>query len=488
MSCFERKERINENFDIDYQLNLPQYLDDVERLVKCCVKNVASDYELTQTGITVYGKSVITVMYKASDGITLSSIFEEEFSRAFDLSECDYPSFAEVNLYTAYSNSRLVNQRRIDVHTALNAQISVYCKRDVSTLNKCEKAFLKTDESETLNIKGCGACSFDFDESFSISSSDTQIKNIVNTYVNCTVSDKKIIKDKMLVKINSEISCVYCDEKNKLGKAVYSFSSSKIIEISDCLETDNALVSAQISQLYIKPKANADNRLCDIETVGRIVIQYKICSSQKQSLAVDTYVPHYSFTDEKSKLSVKSNPIYYYDTKNTELSFECEKSIVEIIDLNVQILRSYINMSVLNVQILLRFFYYDDTSSLCYFEKDGTCEIKLNDNEYEGEGTATLNSFDFVIGDASKIKLRLSLDYTAYLYTEKTVEYITDINVQERLQNENAYELTLYFASDNESVWEIAKRFSTDTRLIMSENDLSSDKIKGKRVLLVPGM
>lgn len=198
MSCFERKERINENFDIDYQLNLPQYLDDVERLVKCCVKNVASDYELTQTGITVYGKSVITVMYKASDGITLSSIFEEEFSRAFDLSECDYPSFAEVNLYTVYSNSRLVNQRRIDVHTALNAQISVYCKRDVSTLNKCEKAFLKTDESETLNIKGCGACSFDFNESFSISSSDTQIKNIVNTYVNCTVSDKKSLRTKCL--------------------------------------------------------------------------------------------------------------------------------------------------------------------------------------------------------------------------------------------------------------------------------------------------
>lgn len=38
MNCNETKERINESFDIDYQLNLPQYLDDVEKLIKCCVK------------------------------------------------------------------------------------------------------------------------------------------------------------------------------------------------------------------------------------------------------------------------------------------------------------------------------------------------------------------------------------------------------------------------------------------------------------------
>ena len=61
-------------------------------------------------------------MYKASDGSTLSNIFEEEFSKTFDITSCDYPDFAEVNVFTAYSNSRLVNQRRIDVHTALNAQ------------------------------------------------------------------------------------------------------------------------------------------------------------------------------------------------------------------------------------------------------------------------------------------------------------------------------------------------------------------------------
>lgn len=82
MNCNETKERINESFDIDYQLNLPQYLDDVEKLIKCCVKNVVADYNLSSSSIIIYGKSIITIMYKTADGSTLSNIFEEEFSKS----------------------------------------------------------------------------------------------------------------------------------------------------------------------------------------------------------------------------------------------------------------------------------------------------------------------------------------------------------------------------------------------------------------------
>ena len=71
MNCNETKERINESFDIDYQLNLPQYLDDVEKLIKCCVKNVVADYNLSSSSIIIYGKSIITIMYKTADGSTI---------------------------------------------------------------------------------------------------------------------------------------------------------------------------------------------------------------------------------------------------------------------------------------------------------------------------------------------------------------------------------------------------------------------------------
>lgn len=82
MNCNETKERINESFDIDYQLNLPQYLDDVEKLIKCCVKNVVADYNLSSSSIIIYGKSIITIMYKTADGSTLSIYLKKSFQKS----------------------------------------------------------------------------------------------------------------------------------------------------------------------------------------------------------------------------------------------------------------------------------------------------------------------------------------------------------------------------------------------------------------------
>ena len=99
-----------------------------------------------------------------------------------------------------------------------------------------------------------------------------------------------------------------------------------------------------------------------------------------------------------------------------------------------------------------------------------------------------LLNYDFVINNTSKINLRLSIDYTAFLYQEENIEYITDISTDEMLDDSNTPQLTLYFAKKNESVWDIAKSFSTDSKLIIDENELTSDIIDTRRVLLVPGM
>lgn len=488
INCNEMREKINESFDIDYQLNLPQYLDDIDKLIKCCVKNVVTDYDLSSSSIIVYGKSIITIMYKTEDNMTLSNIYEEEFSRTFDITDCNYPDFAQVNLCTAYSNSRLVNQRRIDVHTSLNAQINIFCKKNIHYLSNCENAFLKSINTDILNVKACCVCSVEFDEAFSLTKGESQIKNIINTYVNSVVSDKKIIKDKMLVKIDNEISVVYCDENSNIDKIKHTFSISRIIDINGCDENDYSLIDAKLCQLYVKPKADTNNQLCDIEAVGRIAISYKICSIEKENISVDSYIPHYKAVSTNEKFTLKSNPAYYFDTKSFEMTFENEKSIIEIVDLNAQVTRAFISSSTLNCAVLLRFFYHDEEGILCYFEKEEMYTLKLNSVELFGEASVNLLSYDFVINNTNKVNLRLNIEYSAFLYKESTIEYIADINAEEKIENSNACELTLYFARENESVWDIAKTFSTDSRLIIEENDLTSDIIDTRRVLLVPGM
>jgi ribulose-5-phosphate 4-epimerase/fuculose-1-phosphate aldolase len=53
-------------------------------------------------------------------------------------------------------------------------------------------------------------------------------------------------------------------------------------------------------------------------------------------------------------------------------------------------------------------------------------------------------------------------------------------------QRDGDYAVKLYFGTDKENIWDIAKRFSTEVEAIMEENDLSDTTLENGRMLLIP--
>ena len=66
----------------------------------------------------------------------------------------------------------------------------------------------------------------------------------------------------------------------------------------------------------------------------------------------------------------------------------------------------------------------------------------------------------------------------------QNISVLTDVNETERISNTPS--LTVYFGKAEESVWNIAKRFSSDENLIIEENALTSDILDADRVLIIP--
>lgn len=488
MCLNESRESSAENFELDFQENLPQYLDDIDRVIKCSVSNVVTNYNVSDSKLTIHGKTIICFTYMNKDSCTLSNIFEEEFTKSVDVDNAELVSFADIKLNTKYSSFRLINQRRIDVHTSLCAHICVYRKNTGKCLTNCKNAFTRQMTMDCLINKNAGISSAEFDETFSLSESGSQIKNIVNTYSICYLEDTKIIKDKMLVKLRIEASVLYVNDDNNLEKCTHSFSISKIIDVADSQEDDKAIVDARISSIYIKSKSGSNDVLNELELVGTVAVSYQICSICSHEFITDSYMPHFNTNIMKEKLSIKKSPVYYNDDRSDELIFDSEKNIIEIIDLKPSIESCVVKQSVMYLTVNLSFLYYDDNSQLCSYDKTAEISFKLSDIECEGEGSANIISFDFVIKSADKIALRLNYTYNAFLYTKQSIDYLSDIEVAGEKNSLNVPELTLYFANESEDVWDIAKSFSTDMSLIMQENNLSSQIIQNKMVVLVPGM
>ncbi len=98
-----------------------------------------------------------------------------------------------------------------------------------------------------------------------------------------------------------------------------------------------------------------------------------------------------------------------------------------------------------------------------------------------------VKSFDYVINSSNQISVRYLIEYTAIRYEEKTFNVLSEINVSDTPMADSPA-LVVYFAKEQEQLWDIAKKFRTSVELIKTENELKDDVLQSRRILLIPGM
>ena len=69
-----------------------------------------------------------------------------------------------------------------------------------------------------------------------------------------------------------------------------------------------------------------------------------------------------------------------------------------------------------------------------------------------------------------------------------SIKAVTDISVDDssRKERDGDYAIKLYFGTENESVWDIAKRYSTSVSAVMEENELTGERLESGGMLLIP--
>ena len=60
------------------------------------------------------------------------------------------------------------------------------------------------------------------------------------------------------------------------------------------------------------------------------------------------------------------------------------------------------------------------------------------------------------------------------------------INSEEIKKTDSNYALRLYFGTTGESIWDIAKKYSTSVNAVMEENNLYDEKLAENSMLLIP--
>lgn len=464
--------------DIDYQESLMSYHDDMLKIVRCRVCNDVINTDFSSGALTVYGKSKIFITYVSeATGCLTTADFEEDFKKIIQI-DCDCTDVqCDVTVINKYNNFRVINQRRIDVHSCFSLKINAVCIKQIEMVVDDEALLIRRDNIHYFSYIGCSLAKAEFEEEAVIPSDSELIKKVINTFYNINIEETKIIKDKMLAKLQVSFSLLYTtDTENEIiRKCEKSISLSKIIDVSGIDEGDIPVINAQIGNLYVKPKADVNNELRVIDIVGDISISSAVYRKSEIEISTDSYSPMLKTTNSYNRFQFNTNAQFFNDVISDSILFEFENiNITEVLDLNIQIIGEN--------EIEIGAFIINESSQVVYLTQRKEFEI----DNYKVKKCYVKN-FDYVIKSSNAIHVRYSIEFFAVDFEEKSYDILSSIDVDGEYDTDSPA-LVVYFASRNERLWDIAKKFRTSADLIKKENELNADVLDTSRVLLIPGM
>lgn len=489
-SCLERNCRVFQkgfDMDIDYQESIPAYCDDIFKVVKCVSQNYITSVQTNFNEVKIIGKCEICLTYYNENSCLCYADFEEEFTKNIDIENLSDNAFVYATVCDKYTSFRVINQRRIDIHSASCINVSVYDNAKCPCLSSCDNSKLRTDSIRISNIVASSITKIEFDEEFSVPSDSKPIKRIISGTAFTSLTETKIIKDKALIKAVVTLHVLYTtDEANEqILKCEYSFAVSKIIDVSGISEDDHILVDLKIGNLFYRTKASSNDTLGVIETFGEISVAALFIKEMNQQVITDGYVLNRNTNCTYSDFTCMSNGKFINDTKSINMELEMPGEVAEIKEISLFMLDSRISKGKLVTKTNYCIVALNTEGVLMSYSNTKEFEIEMN-ADFSALTAISVSSYDYSIKSNTAIDIRMNINLNAYLYKEETIKILSEIDIDDKIIE--SPEMTLYFGKESESVWSIAKSFSSDADLIVKENELKSDILDCNKVLIIPSV
>lgn len=488
-SCFERNCIVyqkNIDNETDYQEALPEYCDDVFKVSKCEVRNYITSVNVALNEVKLYGKVQICLTYYNENSNLCYADFDEEFEKTIEIDTIKTDSaFACATCVDKYAGFRVINQRRIDIHSLSMLSLFVYDKVTCQSVKSCENSKLRVERVKLANIFDTSINKCEFDEDIALSADLPEINRIISSSSFVTLGETKIIQDKVLVKGSVNLSVLYTSsDDEKICKCDYSFDVSKIVDCIGLSESDIVSVRLSLGGLYFKIKSSQDNSISHIEAYGDVIVSTVFIKEGMCDIVTDGYIPHAKCSCSYSNIMCNYGGSALNNSFKEKLSFEFQNKLGEIKEVNVRLSDVSCKKGKLEITAFVTVVAIND-GVMCSYSESKQFQIDAS-NFLHAVCAANIISYDYSLKSDNCIELRLMLNINGYLFNIINKNILSEITPTDKI--DHSHEMSIYFAKQGEEIWNIAKSFSSDIDLIKRDNDLSGDIVENNSVLLILGV
>ncbi len=496
--------------EIAAEYNLPDYLPDVSRLLKirACVSE--SSHALSGDSLEYEGKLRFTVLYATSDGSLKSAEFERDFSGNAAVSgtsgDCDIRFEPVITAVTC----RLQNPRKLTAKPKLTLHTEVYCLRDV-TPDVTGK--LTVDDEETVETLTAGIAGFvmveatethtPVSEDIDLDTALPAMEEITDVELTPYIHDIRAAEGKIIYKGEILAAILYLatkEETEPTGTAPKFVSFSAKIPISGEIDAPEAtekyipVASVSVSSPEYRTQTNAfgENRTAEIDFDYSIAVtlygnRETILTSDMYSTAYETEIE----TEALSYTSVLTAKSFNFTSDGTINADDSDFDAVVRTDAMASISKTEKEGNKLA-------FYGTVEGSVILTNGEGIYLSKPFSLPFRAEtdGMGLPNAFDVRTDptvllatarmDGEHIRLGFEIFIAYTVFCKHTAEYVTHcaVNKDHPREPRPRTSLLLCYPAPNDTLWDIAKKYSTTTAALMAENGISAETTP--RVLSVP--
>lgn len=485
--------------ELDYIL--PDYCPDIFRLIRCEVIPTVADYSIMGSSLSYELCCEIRLIYCGEEGSALQCITQKQtYTKTVDLGKAPESPEAVISPKTDHVNFRAVNKRRLDMRGAVSIRICVSGEKKQEVICDAEglNIQLKKSPMRYTSQKLCADKTIQLSEETEISAAQPPVLSIIRCDMKICNCEKKIISGKLLAKGDISLNILYSSQ-NGPEPLELTVPFSQIVDMDGIDETFTCNVIAKTlgCNITLIADKNGENRTLRIEPEIKLICR---CVKISEAMIVcDAYSTIYPCDTEFSEIHTDQPPeIYAESFRNTAKLAEGDSVPAKIFSMwcspkNINTRLGNDRKSVvISGMLTYSMAAEDSTGSVTMPDRDEAFEetINIGDDLSHAAISAEISdiSVSYNISDQGVLTARADVSVNITAADSTGFGALTALTVDDsaKKQRDGDYAVKLYFGADNEDIWDIAKRFSTEVEAVMEENDLSDHTLESGRMLLIP--
>ena len=464
---------------VEGEVSLPSSKNDIESVLFVEARVGMDSAEGLEGRVMMEGTVVFNVIYRSTDGEITSFESSSNFKHNIDFGPADTGVDCEVAAQVQQVEYTVADRRRLNASAVVNLACTVTQQQEVSIVSGVDENSDLQQINDTIYIPTLlrGSDRLQISEDAMLNQGLPGVEEILGVSGYGRIKSARAELDRLVVEGEAKIWLVYHGgEEEPLVATTLSVPFSGIMEMEGLEESANVFASVRLSEIFVAP-IDEGSRMLSVDFVANLnavavqlaeypVIQDCYSLSSEVTLEKETLSCRQIKGHGYGKCVVKENmvlpggmpPIDKVAMANASAMITSKQALygkvaVEgILFIGVVYLTQEQDLRSLNVQTAF----------------SGEIDVSDVTENMEIEITADIESI-YVNGLGNEFEVKVILDAEVTGFINSEMDAVTDITFTPKEKSLSGG-ITIYFASEGETPWSVAKKFNTKVDIICKYN------------------